>query len=103
MMLETTVLLDGLEFAEGPRWRDGKLWFSDIDANRVMTVDLRGNAETVIEVPGGPSGLGWLPDGRLQIVSVNGRCLLRRDPEGLNEVADLSELASSRTNDMVMD
>ena len=103
MVLETTVLLDGLGFPEGPRWRDGKLWFSDIDENRVMTVDLQGNAETVVEVPGGPSGLGWLPNGRLQIVSVSGRCLLRLDSEGLTKVADLSELASDRTNDMVMD
>src|SRR5205823_2168020 len=33
------LLLEGLHFAEGPRWHDGKLWFSDIFAGRVMTVD----------------------------------------------------------------
>jgi sugar lactone lactonase YvrE len=103
LALEPIVLLDGLEFPEGPRWHDGRLWFSDIDNNRVMTVDLQGKAETVVEVPGGPSGLGWLPNGRLQVVSVDGRRLLRLDPDGLTQVSDLSKLASSRTNDMVMD
>jgi sugar lactone lactonase YvrE len=103
MSSETRVLLDGLLFAEGPRWRDGKLWFSDMHAHRVMTVDLDGNAETIVEVPNQPSGLGWLPDGRLLIVSMTDRRLLRLDPEGLTEVADLSELASYHCNDMVVD
>jgi len=29
MSSETRVLLDGLRFPEGPRWHDGRLWFSD--------------------------------------------------------------------------
>ena len=102
-MLETTVLLDGLLFAEGPRWHDGKLWFSDMHAHRVMTVDLDGKTETIVEVPGQPSGLGWLPDGRLLVVSMTDRRLLRLDPAGLSEVADLHELASYHCNDMVVD
>ncbi len=100
---EPTVLLDGLAFGEGPRWHDGKLWFSDVHAHEVMTVDVEGNAETVVEVPGQPSGLGWLPDGRLLVVSMTDRRLLRLDPEGLVEVADLSNLASFHCNDMVVD
>jgi len=103
MTLETTVLLDGLVFGESPRWHDGKLWFSDVLAQRVMTVDLEGKAETVIEMPGRPSGLGWLPDGRLLVVSVMDCRLLRLDPDGLAEVADLHELASHHCNDMVVD
>ena len=103
MVLETTVLLDGLEFPEGPRWHDGKLWFSDMGTNQVMTVDLDGNAETVVEVQGQPSGLGWLPDERLLVVSMTDRRLLRLDPHGLVEVADLRELASFHCNDMVVD
>lgn len=102
-MLETTVLLDGLAFAESPRWHDGKLWFSDMHAHRVMTVDLDGKAETIVEVPGQPSGLGWLPDGRLLVVSMTDRRLLQLDPAGLVEVADLHELASYHCNDMVVD
>ena len=103
MVHETTVLLDGLMFGEGPRWHQRKLWFSDIQARQVMTVDLEGKAETVVEVPGQPSGLGWLPDGRLLVVSMADRRLLRLDSEGLAEVADLSKLASCHCNDMVVD
>lgn len=103
MVLETSVLLDGLMFGEGPRWHDGKLWFSDMHAHRVMTVNLDGKTETVAEVPGQPSGLGWLPDGRLLVVSMIDRRLLRLDPDGLTEVADLRELASYHCNDMVVD
>ena len=103
MVHETTVLLDGLMFGEGPRWHDGKLWFSDMQARQVMTVDLDGKAETVVEVLGQPSGLGWLPDGRLLVVSMTDRRLLRLDSDGLAEVADLSKLASYHCNDMVVD
>lgn len=103
MVLETRVLLDGLVFGEGPRWHDGKLWFSDMHAHRVMTVNLDGKTETVVEVPGQPSGLGWLPDGRLLVVSMTDRRLLRLDPDGLTEAADLRELASYHCNDMVVD
>jgi len=103
MAHETTVLSDNLFFPEGPRWRDGKLWFSDMHAQRVMTVDLNGKAETIVEISGCPSGLGWLPDGRLLVVSMTDRRLLRLDSGGLTEVANLWELASFHCNDMVVD
>jgi sugar lactone lactonase YvrE len=97
------VLLDDLAFPVGPRWHVGKLWFSDMHAHRVMTVDLNGAAETIVEVPRQPSGLGWLPDGRLLVVSMIDRRLLRLDDGGLVEVADLSRLATCHCNDMVVD
>jgi len=97
------VMLDGLFFPEGPRWHGGKLWFSDMQGLHVMTLDAAGKAEKIVEVRGSPSGLGWLPDGRLQVVSMIDRRLFRLDPEGLVEVADLNHLASFHCNDMVMD
>lgn len=103
MGLETTVLLDGLIFGESPRWHEGRLWFSDMLAYQVMTVDLAGRTETIVRVPGLPSGLGWLPDGRLLVVSMTDRRLLRFESGGLVEVADLSKLASYHCNDMVVD
>jgi sugar lactone lactonase YvrE len=101
---ERTVLLDGLGFAEGPRWHEGRLWFSDMGTGQVRTVDLEGHAEVVLEVPGRPSGLGWLPDGRLLVVSMAGRRVLRREHDGtVVEHADLAGLASFDCNDMVVD
>jgi sugar lactone lactonase YvrE len=102
-MAEFKVLLDGLMFTEGPRWHDGKLFFSDMHAHKVKAVDLNGRAQTVAEVPAWPSGLGWLPDGRLLIVSMTDRKVLRHDPDGLKTHADLGKLASFQCNDMVTD
>jgi sugar lactone lactonase YvrE len=102
-MADFKVLLDGLMFTEGPRWHDGKLFFSDMHAHKVMSVDLEGKTQTVAEVPAWPSGLGWLPDGRLLIVSMTDRKVLRQDPDGLKVHADISQLASFHCNDMVTD
>ena len=103
MNFKTQVLLEGLTFGECPRWHEGKLWFSDIHAQRVMTIDLDGNAEVVVEASGQPSGLGWLPDGRLLIVSMTGNLLWRLDVGGLTEVAYLDRLGGLNCNDMVVD
>lgn len=97
------VLLEGLAFPEGPRWRDGELWFSDMHDRTVKAVDPSGRCRDVVRVESDPSGLGWLPDGRLLVVSMRDRRLLRLDPEGLREHADLSGIATGHTNDMVCD
>lgn len=97
------VLLDGLAFPEGPRWHDGKFFFSDMHAHQVRAVDMSGKSEVVCEVPTRPSGLGWLPDGRMLVVSMRDRKLLRLDRDGLKEAGDLSKLAPFDCNDMVVD
>lgn len=102
-MSKIEVLLDGLTFPEAPRWRDGKLWFSDFYSHRVLTVDLKGHAETVTEVLQQPSGLGWTPDGQLFIVSMLDRRLLQFDGRQQRVIADLSALATGPCNDMVVD
>ncbi len=97
-------LVEGLAFAEGPRWHGGRLWYSDMHRRVVETVTLDGDRETVCEVPNDPSGLGFLPDGRLLVVSMRDRRLLRLETDGqLVEHADLGELASFHLNDMVVD
>jgi sugar lactone lactonase YvrE len=93
----------GFSFLEGPRWRDGLLWVSDFYTHRVCTVDGAGKIETVADVPQQPSGLGWLPDGRLLIASMRDRCILRREPDARLVVhADLSSIALGHVNDMVV-
>jgi sugar lactone lactonase YvrE len=102
-MRKLTTLLDGLSFPEGPRWHDGKLYFSDMHAHRVMTVDTQGRSSVVCEVPAWPSGLGWLPDGRMIVVSMTDRRLLRMEKGALVPHAELSALAPFHCNDMVVD
>ena len=97
------VLLDKLAFPEGPRWHGGKLYFSDMHAHKVLAVDMNGKTETICEVPNRPSGLGWLPDGRMLVVSMTDRKLMRLDRDGLKLAADLSKLAPFDCNDMVVD
>lgn len=112
MAMDSRVVLDGLVFPEGPRWRDGRLWFSDMQfwlpdaTGQVIAVDESGAVRTVVDgVPGGPpSGLGWLPDGRLLLVATEGRSLLALEPDGtLTPHADLSGVTSYECNDMVVD
>ena len=99
-----SVVADGLCFGEGPRWHDGQLWFSDMHGNRVCRIDSDGTVETVVEFPGQPSGLGWLPDGRMLVVSMVDRRLLRLEGDGsLSVAAELSPLAPWHCNDMVVD
>jgi len=101
--LKTEVLLDGLKFPESPRWHDDKLWFVDIDGHKVLTVDLNGNSEIILERDDQVSGLGWLPDNRLLVVSMRDNTLLRLDPEGVKVVADLNKFKTVMCNDMVVD
>jgi sugar lactone lactonase YvrE len=102
-------VLDDLVFGEGPRWHDGALWFSDMHDHRVVraTIDglmTKGAATTVVEITDDePSGLGWLPDGRLLVVAMETQCLLRVEPDGRVVVhADLSAAARGSLNDMIV-
>jgi sugar lactone lactonase YvrE len=102
-MRTLTPLAEGFALTEGPRWRDGKLYFSDMHMGCVWTVDLAGNVDKVCDVPNRPSGLGWLPGGSMLVVSMADRKIMRLEPDGLKLHADLSDLASGDCNDMVTD
>ena len=100
--MEPRVVIDGLTFPEAPRWREGRLWFSDFYSHRVIAMSPDGRTETIVEVPGQPSGLGWLPDGDLLIVAMLDRLVLRLGRGGLATHGDLSGLAGGPCNDMVV-
>jgi sugar lactone lactonase YvrE len=101
--VQRTLIADGLAFPEAPRWHDGKLWFSDFYTHQVMCVEADGRLVEAAHVPAQPSGLGWLPDGRMLVVSMTDRRLMRCENGALVLHADLSSLASSHCNDMVVD
>jgi sugar lactone lactonase YvrE len=103
MKMETKVLLSGLEFPEGPRWRDGKLFFSDFIGRKVFAVDEKGKLEIIVEMQDSPSGLGFLNDGTMLIVSMQSRHLMRLDSDGLKIHADLSKFTEYNCNDSVTD
>ena len=100
---ELTPLIEGYTFLEGPRWHDGRLWTSDFYTHQVLAVAPDGSTEVVTTVPQPPSGLGWLPDGTLLVVSMRDRKLLRLTDGGLVEHGDLSAVDGGHTNDMVVD
>lgn len=103
-MPEFRTLISGLSFTECPRWHEGRLYFSDFYTGCVIAVAEDGSTETIAHVPGQPSGLGFLPDGRMLIVSMRDRKILRREfDSSLVEHADLSGLAPWHLNDMVVD
>lgn len=103
-MPQFTTLVSGLTFTECPRWRNGRLYFSDFYTHRVLAATMVGSVETVAHVPGQPSGLGFLADGRLLIASMRDRKVLRRELDGsLVQHADLSGLAPWHVNDMLVD
>ena len=103
MIKKTSTLMEGLTFGEGPRWHEGKFYFSDFYSHKVFSLDMDGNYELIVEVQGQPSGLGWMPDGTMLIVSMKDRKLLGFHNNKLYEVADLSDLAGFHCNDMVVD
>ena len=105
MKAEATVVLDGYTYFECPRWRDGRIWVSDFYSQQVVSALEDGSDVRVeAEVPQQPSGLGWLPDGRLLIVSMRDHTILRREDDGSLVVhADLSSHVNANLNDMLVD
>ena len=100
----TRVLAEGIYFGEGPRWHEGRLWFSDFFAHAVKSVSLTGDLRTEFKIDDQPSGLGWMPDGSMLVVSMKKRQVLRRARDGKIAIhADLNGIATFHCNDMVVD
>lgn len=98
----TRVLLEGLGMAESPRWRDGRLWFSNWGTDQIVALDHDGNTE-VMGPGGGGSGwaTNWLPDGRMLITGVQ---LLRVEADGSRvQHADLSHISPYGWSEMTVD
>jgi sugar lactone lactonase YvrE len=100
---ELAILVDGLVFPECPRWRVDRLWLSDVLDHRVIQMSETGRTTRVARFATRPAGLGWLPDGRLLVVSMEDRRVLSVDGDRVDEFADLRHLAVHECNDMVVD
>ena len=103
MEIAARTLATGFVFPEGPRWHDGQLWFADQHDCMVHVLNPDGSRADAFEVAGRPSGMGWLPDGDLLVVSMLDHRLLRRHDRRLSLHADLAALHPGHSNDMVVD
>lgn len=102
-MHEYDVVHTGIDFGEGPRWHDGRLWFSDFYRQGVYSWTEADGERLEVAIDDRPSGLGWLPDGTLLVVAMTSRRLLAVDPAGAVRVhADLRDVAVEKCNDMVV-
>ncbi|MGV9746422.1 SMP-30/gluconolactonase/LRE family protein [Rhodococcus zopfii] len=100
---QLTEVAAGFTYTEGPRWHEDRLWFVDFYTHSVNVVNADGSVERVCTVEHQPSGLGWLPDGRMLVVSMKDHKVLRGEPDGsLVEHADISGHCGGYANDMVV-
>jgi len=98
-----SILADDFVFLEGPRWRFGKLWVSDVNGKKVYTLNEQGAREVCVDVPNRPSGIGFLPDGTPLVVSMKDRSLQRIEQGRLVQHASVAHLVEGEINDMVVD
>jgi sugar lactone lactonase YvrE len=100
----STVIREGLAFGEGPRWHDGRLYYSDFYRHGVYSMAGDGSDERlVVEIPGQPSGIGWMPDGTMLVVSMTDHTVVRVLGDGSVALhADIAPYCGYWANDMVV-
>jgi sugar lactone lactonase YvrE len=99
-----TRLLEGGRYFEAPRWKDDRLWFVDCMARTLLSVDPSGKCETRATFDGDtPCGTGILPDGRLVVLTMFRKQLLTHLDGKLSPYADLSSIATSTIDDVIVD
>jgi sugar lactone lactonase YvrE len=98
---QTEPFVDGFVYGEGPRWHNGRLWFSDGPAGRVYSAGDSGDLRVEAAVPHA-SGLGWLPDETLVVSALFDSKIYHVDVDGQIVAAfDLSGIAGM-TNDLLI-
>jgi len=102
-LLRAQRFADGFIFLESPKWQHDHLWVSDVFDHRVYAISPKGERRVACLVPHRPSGLGFLPDGSLIIVSSKERKLLRLVNGQTETYADLYDHAASDVNDFAVD
>jgi sugar lactone lactonase YvrE len=99
----TEVVREGLSFGEGPRWHEGRLWYSDFYRRAIFSMAADGSDERREHpVDAQPSGLGWLPGGDLLCASMTDHRVLRFGYAKRTTFADISEYCGFWANDLVV-
>ena len=82
---------DGFGFTEGPMWREGRLWFSDVTGNKMYAITPDGKVTILIEHAGGlesyPSGISKGSNG--MVTDKDGSVLMTQ--HGARRIARLDE------------
>ncbi|MXG89021.1 SMP-30/gluconolactonase/LRE family protein [Nocardioides flavescens] len=101
-MPEPELVTGGLRFPEGSRWREGRLYFSDMHTGQVLALNPETTElEEIAKLDGQPSGLGWTPDGDLLVSSMLDNTVYRVGADGsLTVWADVSDLTQWPTNEL---
>jgi len=103
-MTALTTLLDGGKYYEAPRWHDGRLWFVDCLARTLLSIDTAGQCRTHATFEDDtPCGTGFLPDGRLIVLTMFRKRLFAFAEDKLSLYADLSGVAAGVIDDMIVD
>jgi len=100
---ELTRFAENFLIPEGMRWRDGRLWLSDLMDGKVYCVEPDGTRRLLASFPAKVSGLGFLPDGSLIAASMEDRKVYRIVDGDLALYADLSNLATGNLNELFTD
>lgn len=98
----------GFTFAEGPLWREGRLWFSDVRGDKLRAVTADGKVELLLDNSGGVKnktpGLdqgsdGMVPDkdGSVLVCLQGGRKVVRLD-DGMHESVVLDSYQGKKLN-----
>jgi len=93
----------GLKFAKSPRWVGNKLFFLDIHDRSIKSADLHGNVRSISKLPFLPGGLGSYVHERLLVGDAWHRKIYRWGTTGLEELADLSDVAGHSLSDGIVD
>jgi sugar lactone lactonase YvrE len=110
--LTASRLATGFSWTECPRWHDGRFYFTDMYNHRLVSLNEDGRPTTYLDMSDREgldgrevnlAGFGFLPDGRLLVNSMLERVVLVFDGSTTTVYADLRDLASGPTNDMVVD
>jgi sugar lactone lactonase YvrE len=97
-----TLIDHGLYF-ESPRFHDGALWVADALTSKILRATLNKTSELGCKINGVPSGLGFLPNGDLVIVSMFRQKLYRCADGKVSAYLDLAQVANGTLDDMIID